>query len=220
MVDNNDTYGVAPNWGGPNYSAGTFGGNDMPYGTGWNNYAANAPFPGTGYTGGNVDGRAGGSRPHPGYGGGPAAHDGNPGPGAYWSGVPAGAYGYEPYVSGAGNAAAPPGTWGNAAGSYGTGGSSGYWPGWGYGQPNFRQPQYHLSDQQIEQQISDALDSHPVTANADIDVAVQDHAVTLTGRVKGRQAKMLAEDIAWNSPGVDDVHNQVQVTGRRAAQSA
>lgn len=200
MADNYDTFGVAPNWGGPNYSGGVFGGNDTAYGTGWNNYAES-------FGGGGGTGNFG----YFGHGGfGTPNRYGNMEGGGFWNGEPAGAYGYEPYVgTGAGN----------AAGSYGSGGSSGYWPGWGYGQPNYQQPQHHLSDRQIEQHVSDALDSSPVTTNADINVQVQDHAVTLTGQVKSRHAKMLADHIAWNSPGVNDVHNQIKVTGRSAAVS-
>lgn len=71
-----------------------------------------------------------------------------------------------------------------------------------------------LSDQEIERLINRALDNDPLTQNTDIMVKINQHVVTLTGTVRGKHAKMRAGDIAWRAPGVDDVHNQVQIKGR------
>lgn len=111
----------------------------------------------------------------------------------------------------------PGGNWGNAGGTYGAGGNWSYWPGYGYGQPNYRQGAGPISDQHIEYQVNDALDSDPMTANTDINASVKDHVVTLAGTVRSRRAKMIADHIAWNGPGVDDVHNRIEVQGRRTA---
>lgn len=70
------------------------------------------------------------------------------------------------------------------------------------------------SDEQIQRQIHQALDNNPTTANSNIQAEVKNGTVTLTGSVRNRQAKMAATSIAWNSNGVQDVHNNVQVQGR------
>jgi osmotically-inducible protein OsmY len=50
---------------------------------------------------------------------------------------------------------------------------------------------------------------------SDVEVAVNNGMVTLTGRVDGREEKRRAEDIAESVSGVADVSNQLRV-GRSA----
>src|SRR5579863_8567024 len=66
-------------------------------------------------------------------------------------------------------------------------------------------------DQELEHIINSVLDFDPVTADADIQVSVQDGVVTLTGTTRSAQTKLAAGRDAWSVPSVQDVHNNVQV---------
>lgn len=77
----------------------------------------------------------------------------------------------------------------------------------------------NLSDQQIEQNVNNALDNNSTIANSDIQAKVSNHTVTLTGTVKGKQAKQTADQVAWNCPGVNDVQNNIQVKSRNQQSS-
>jgi hypothetical protein len=100
------------------------------------------------------------------------------------------------------------------------------WPGEGYIDPaQFERdygPRHHRQrfeerdDDEIKNEIYDALDDDPsVPPAADIRVDVQDGVVTLTGSVRNRSTKFAAGDCAWHTPGVHDVHNNVAVMSRR-----
>jgi len=70
---------------------------------------------------------------------------------------------------------------------------------------------YKRSDERIREDVSEALTrSHEVDAT-NIEVAVNDGIVTLTGSVDERHAKRMAEDVAQDVSGVRDVQNQLRV---------
>lgn len=70
---------------------------------------------------------------------------------------------------------------------------------------------YKRSDERIREDVSEALTrSHDVDAT-NIEVAVNDGIVTLTGSVDDRHAKRMAEDVAQDASGVRDVQNQLRV---------
>ena len=67
------------------------------------------------------------------------------------------------------------------------------------------------SDERIREDVCEALTYHPNVDATDIEVAVKDGEVTLTGTVSDRGTKRLAEDVADDVRGVKDVHNQIRV---------
>ena len=70
---------------------------------------------------------------------------------------------------------------------------------------------YRRSSERIQEEISDRLMTHPDIDASDIEVRVGDGIVTLTGTVEDRHEKRLAEYIAEDALGVDDVDNQLKV---------
>ena len=70
---------------------------------------------------------------------------------------------------------------------------------------------YRRSSERIREEISDRLMTHPDIDASDIEVRVGDGVVTLTGTVEDRHEKRLAEYIAEDALGVDDVDNQLKV---------
>lgn len=83
-----------------------------------------------------------------------------------------------------------------------------YGPYTGYGPRN-----YHRSDEQIKDDISDQMWSNGQLDASGITVSVLDGVVTLDGTVDSRWAKRKAEDIAWTTAGVNDVINNLHRTG-------
>jgi hypothetical protein len=85
---------------------------------------------------------------------------------------------------------------------------------------------YRRSDERIREEISDRLMMHPDIDASDIEVLVSRGVVTLTGTAEDRHEKRLADLIAEDVVGVDDVENQLKVrhgfwatlTGERAAE--
>lgn len=83
---------------------------------------------------------------------------------------------------------------------------------------------YRRSDERIREEICDRLMTHPDVDASDIDVVVARGIVTLTGEVDDRHQKRIAEYIAEDALGVDDVQNDLKVrhgfwatvTGERA----
>ncbi|HVY46566.1 MAG TPA: BON domain-containing protein [Minicystis sp.] len=137
-----------------------------------------------------------------------------------------GAYGYrEPYGS-PGPRQHPGwyGTGGQMSSRFGAGSPYGY----GYGQRGAwmregphrgRGPKgYKRSDERIREDVCDRLTDHPDIDASDIDVLVQGQEVTLTGTVPERRLKHLAEYLAEDVAGVQEVHNQLRV--RREEQRA
>jgi len=74
---------------------------------------------------------------------------------------------------------------------------------------------YTRSDDRIREQVCETLaDDHNVDAS-DIEVAVKDGEVTLTGTVPDRRMKRMAEDCIYQLPGIQDVHNQLRAGNRK-----
>lgn len=71
---------------------------------------------------------------------------------------------------------------------------------------------YRRSDERIEEDVNERLTRHPGIDATDIEVRVNHGEVTLTGTVRDRQAKRMAEDAAEAVSGVIDVHNQLRVS--------
>lgn len=101
---------------------------------------------------------------------------------------------------------------------YGSGNPSerepGRWQGQQYGEFRGRGPRgYRRSDERIKEDVCQCLtdDSHIDASN--IDVAVNDREVVLSGTVQSRFEKRHAEDLIERIPGVSDVINSLRVTG-------
>jgi osmotically-inducible protein OsmY len=75
-----------------------------------------------------------------------------------------------------------------------------------------------LSDEEIKTNLIHALEANPVTANADIDVDVKNHEVTLRGVAPNRLVKRAADIVAWAFPGVKDLNNTIEIQSRRTRQ--
>ena len=101
--------------------------------------------------------------------------------------------------------------------------------GWGLGglrrwggtySPQFVMTGLPTDDETVEM-IYDAIDADPVIPfDADIDVDCDAGTITLTGTVMSKEIKHAAGDDAWWIPGVDDVHNDLQVVSRRHERAA
>lgn len=84
---------------------------------------------------------------------------------------------------------------------------------------------YRRSDERIREDICDRLMTHPDIDASDIDVEVSDGIISLMGTTEDRHEKRLAELIAEDVVGVDDVDNRLKVrhgvwaavSGERAA---
>ena len=70
---------------------------------------------------------------------------------------------------------------------------------------------YQRTDERIREDLSDTLMADDRIDASDIEVAVKDGEVTLTGTVDDRQSKRLAEDLAEQVMGVREVMNQIRV---------
>jgi osmotically-inducible protein OsmY len=67
------------------------------------------------------------------------------------------------------------------------------------------------SDMEIKQDLLDQIRSGPYADQYDIDVDVKKGVVILTGTARTTVAKRVAGDDAWDTRGVTDVSNQIQV---------
>jgi osmotically-inducible protein OsmY len=70
---------------------------------------------------------------------------------------------------------------------------------------------YRRRDQSIRDELCESLTDNPDLDATDIDVAVEDGEVTLSGTVGDRDARWLAEDLAEAISGVRAVHNRLRV---------
>lgn len=76
----------------------------------------------------------------------------------------------------------------------------------------FRGPKgYKRSDERIREDVNDRLAQQDHFDPSEIEVQVANGEVTLTGTVRHRHEKFLAEEIADDVSGVGDVHNQLRV---------
>lgn len=112
----------------------------------------------------------------------------------------------------------------------------GFAPGWGMPSPGWGlgglrtwgatySPQFATTglptDEEIEEMVYDALDDDPIVPyDAAIEVDVTAGIVTLAGTVPNKRVKHAAGNDAWWIPGVCDVVNNVQLSGRRCARTA
>jgi hypothetical protein len=70
---------------------------------------------------------------------------------------------------------------------------------------------YRRSDERIKEDVNDRLSDDYYLDASDVEVAVQNTEVTLTGTVNSRTEKRLAEDIAESVSGVTNVENRLRV---------
>ncbi len=77
---------------------------------------------------------------------------------------------------------------------------------------------YQRSDDKIEEDVCDRLTQHGQLDASNMDVSVNNGEVTLKGTVPNRQMKRLAEDIAYNVMGVNDVQNQLRINNQQGQQ--
>jgi hypothetical protein len=80
------------------------------------------------------------------------------------------------------------------------------------------QPFGPTNDHEIEEFIYDALDLLPGTN--DVELRVEGGRVTLTGVVQHKRLKHDVGEIAWATPGVNDVLNNLTITARRRTRGA
>jgi len=73
---------------------------------------------------------------------------------------------------------------------------------------------YRRSDERIKEDVNDRLSDDYYVDASDIEVAVSNTEVTLTGTVNSRADKRRAEDIADSVSGVTNVENRLRVKGR------
>ncbi|MGH2461253.1 MAG: BON domain-containing protein, partial [Chloroflexota bacterium] len=72
------------------------------------------------------------------------------------------------------------------------------------------------TDNEIVEMTYDAIDADPIIPfDAPIDVSSDAGTVTLTGTIFSKEIKHAAGDDAWYIPGVIDVRNELEVSGRR-----
>jgi osmotically-inducible protein OsmY len=74
------------------------------------------------------------------------------------------------------------------------------------------QDQPRRSDESIRDEIRTSLCEREDLDASDVEVEVEGGEVTLTGRVDGRDARWLAEDLVESVPGVSLVHNRLRAT--------
>lgn len=82
-----------------------------------------------------------------------------------------------------------------------------YYYGW-YGSPAPMEP----TDGDIKSKVVDRLRENPATKDDDFTVDVKKDVVILTGQVSSTLAKRAAGDDAWDTAGVADVSNQLEVS--------
>ena len=113
------------------------------------------------------------------------------------------------------------GRWNESRGAWGQGdqarmGGSGSGRSSGRGGFAGRGPKgYQRSDERLREEISDQLMANDDLDATDVDVKVRGGEVTLTGAVRDRGMKRLAEDLAEGVMGVKDVMNQIRVQGEQ-----
>jgi hypothetical protein len=73
---------------------------------------------------------------------------------------------------------------------------------------------YQRRDERILEEINDRLCDNPYLDASDMEVSVNDHEVVLTGTVESRDEKRLAEDIAEEVSGVENVQNRLRIKVR------
>ena len=72
---------------------------------------------------------------------------------------------------------------------------------------------YRRSDERLLEEVCDRLTRHGLIDASDISVEVHESEVTLRGTVHDRRTKRMAEDVADSVYGVQDVHNELRLSG-------
>jgi osmotically-inducible protein OsmY len=72
-------------------------------------------------------------------------------------------------------------------------------------------------DREIRSFLLDRLRENPLTRREDIRVGVERGEVTLTGQASSPLVRRSADDDAWITPGVTEVHNHIRVVMIRPA---
>lgn len=86
-----------------------------------------------------------------------------------------------------------------------------YYPWYGEGdEPTGGEP-VRRTDGDIKSEVVEKLRTNPLTKGHRLRVAVKQGVVIVQGRVSSRLAKRAAGDDCWDTPGVHDVSNQLQV---------
>jgi len=75
---------------------------------------------------------------------------------------------------------------------------------------------YRRSDERIREDVCDLLSDDPRIDASNLEVAVKECEVTLSGTVNSRYDKRLVEDLAEGISGVKDVHNTVRVAAEQS----
>lgn len=76
------------------------------------------------------------------------------------------------------------------------------------------------NDAMVREQVLRALQRHAEIDASQIEVAVQDGQVTLSGEVPGFAQRHIAENATWAARGVTDVVDRITVEPRRVPASA
>jgi Flp pilus assembly secretin CpaC len=79
---------------------------------------------------------------------------------------------------------------------------------------------WQRSDERLKDEINEALARHPDIDASDIEVQVKNGEVTLTGTVRDRETKRLAEDAAEQVFGANDVQNHLRVKPESATSTS
>jgi hypothetical protein len=74
-----------------------------------------------------------------------------------------------------------------------------------------RGPRYQLSDERLREVICERLTEHPLIDASEIEVAVENGEVTLSGAVRDRWQKRGAEELVASIATVAEVHNRIRV---------
>jgi hypothetical protein len=70
---------------------------------------------------------------------------------------------------------------------------------------------YRRSNERIREDVCQAMTDHPRLDCSDVEVTVEDGQVILEGTVRDRWLKRLAEDVAYEVRGVDEVLNRIRI---------
>lgn len=73
---------------------------------------------------------------------------------------------------------------------------------------------YFLSDEQIREEVCERMTRHAQLDASEIDVDVEEGVVILTGKIRNRHGKRMAEDICDSVLGVRDVQNRLELQER------
>lgn len=79
---------------------------------------------------------------------------------------------------------------------------------------------YQRSPERIHEEVCERLMMHGRLDASQIEVRVEDDEVTLEGTVPDRDAKRLADDLAFSVGGVRDIHNHLRLPRREADRAA